>query len=182
MVEKLFFIALLPPPAIQDYATGVKEYFAKQYDSRHALKSPPHITVYPPFKWLPEREADLEQSLLHFAQSQSPIPITLEGFAAFPPRVIYIHVRRTEPLLSIHRNLLTHVEFTLGLTDPKERVRPYAPHMTVAFRDLTKQNFRAAWQEFRDREIYFEFTADHLTLLAHNGQRWTVQTEFEFAI
>lgn len=182
MTDQLLFVALVPPQAIQDYATEVKEYFAKHYDSRHALKSPPHITLFPPFKWAPERVTELERSLSNFANSQSPIPITLEGFSAFPPRVIYIDVHRTEPLLNLRQHLLNHLESTVGLVDAKEKSRPFAPHMTVGFRDLTKQNFKLAWAEFRDRKLYFEFTADHLTLLVHNGQRWTIQSDFKFAV
>ncbi|NEQ19818.1 MAG: hypothetical protein F6K28_10405 [Microcoleus sp. SIO2G3] len=49
--QKLYFIALLPPEEIQDYANQIKQYFADHYGSRHAQKSPPHITLQPPFEW-----------------------------------------------------------------------------------------------------------------------------------
>lgn len=178
--EKLLFIALLPPKSIQDYATEIKLQFADRYNSRHALKSPPHITLQPPFKWLPEQMDDLNRSLSTFAGSHSPISVTLEGFSAFPPRVIYINVHRTEPLLTLHRNLIHYLETTLNLSDPKEKSRPYAPHMTVAFRDLTKQNFKLAWQEFQARSLHFEFTASQLTLLMHNGRQWDVHSAYSF--
>ncbi|MBW4440924.1 MAG: 2'-5' RNA ligase family protein [Plectolyngbya sp. WJT66-NPBG17] len=178
--EPLFFIALLPPPAIQQYATEVKSYFDQYYASRHAFKSPPHITLQPPFRWQHEHFAALRESIESFAQSQVPIPIELDGFGAFPPRVIYINVDRTNALLTLHRNLIQHLENSIELIDPKEKSRPYAPHMTVAFRDLTKQNFKLAWQEFKDRSLHFEFIASHLTLLKHDGQRWQIHTEFPF--
>ncbi len=177
--EQLFFIALLPPQAIQDYATGIKLHFAQRFSSRHALKSPPHITLQPPFKWRIDREQELNQSIATFAQTQAPIPIALNGFAAFAPRVIYINVDQTEPLLTLHQTLIEHLETTIALVDPKDKSRPYTPHMTVAFRDLTKQNFKVAWQTFKDRELYFEFTASHLTLLRHTGN-WTIDQEFPF--
>jgi hypothetical protein len=53
--------------------------------------------------------------------------------------------------------------------------------MTVAFRDLTKQNFKIAWREFVARQLHFEFISDRLTLLLHDGKRWNVKTEFSFA-
>ena len=49
--KKIFFIALLPPLKVQKYATKVKEHFAQQYNTKAALKSPPHITLQPPFFW-----------------------------------------------------------------------------------------------------------------------------------
>lgn len=176
--ESLFFIALLPPLEIQNYANEVKSYFDQHYASRHAFKSPPHITLQPPFRWELDRFSSLNESIVTFARSHFSIPITLDGFGAFPPRVIYINVERAEALRTLHRELIEHLETSIALVDPKEKSRPYAPHMTVAFRDLTKQNFKLAWQEFKERSLHFEFMATHLTLLKHDGQRWQIHTEY----
>jgi 2'-5' RNA ligase len=178
--EPLFFIALLPPQAIQDYATGVKKHFDQYYNSRHAFKSPPHITLFPPFQWRQQRLAILIESLSVFASKHPVIPITLNGFGAFSPRVIFIQVDRSEALLNLHQNLIKHLETSIELSDPREKSRAYAPHMTVAFRDLTQENFKLAWKEFEDRSLHFEFAATHLTLLEHDGQRWRIHAEFPF--
>jgi 2'-5' RNA ligase len=53
--------------------------------------------------------------------------------------------------------------------------------MTVAFKDLTRQNFKAAWPEFEQRELQFEFAADNITLLQHDGKRWNVKSEFRLS-
>jgi hypothetical protein len=42
--------------------------------------------------------------------------------------------------------------------------------MTVAFRDLTKQNFKLAWQQFQPRELYFQFTSAELTLITPSSK------------
>ncbi|BAY24179.1 hypothetical protein NIES2100_39720 [Calothrix sp. NIES-2100] len=176
----LFFIALLPPPDIQDDVNQIKQYFADNYASRHAQKSPPHITLQPPFEWAHRDMSQLESSILEFANQQQLLPITLSGFAAFAPRVIYIDVVRSQELLTLQRDLTAHVEASLGIVDKVGKTRPFAPHMTVAFRDLTRQNFQAAWAEFENRQLYFEFTADKLTLLIHDGRRWNIKSEFGF--
>ena len=178
--QRRFFIALLPPQEIQDYATDIKEYFAQNYNSRHALKSPPHITLQPPFEWSVDNVSVLEQTLSTFAQTQTSVPIILKGFAAFVPRVIYINVIKTPELMGLQSYLMAHLEESLGIVDPVSKTRPFAPHMTVAFKDLTKQNFRAAWPEFQRRELEFKFTASQLTLLIHDGNRWNVSAEFLF--
>lgn len=176
----MFFVALLPPLDIQDYATQIKQYFAENYDSRAALKSPPHITLQPPFKWLDADVPLLEECLRTFASRRATVPIILDGFAAFPPRVIYINVLRTPELLELQTELMAAMETMLGITDPVSKTRPYAPHMTVAFKDLTKQNFKAAWTEIQQRQLQFEFIATQLTLLIHDGKRWNVKSEFPF--
>lgn len=174
----LFFIALLPPQDIQDYANQIKQYFADNYASRHAQKSPPHITLQPPFKWANSDVSRLEASVAELAMRKQAVSINLKGFAAFAPRVIYINVLRTPELLNLQADLMAHVEATLSIVDEVGKTRPFAPHMTVAFRDLTRQNFKAAWPEFENRQLHFEFIADKLTLLMHDGRRWNIKSEF----
>jgi 2'-5' RNA ligase len=90
--KQRFFIALVPPSDIQQQITQIKLYFAEHYNSRGALNSPPHVTLQPPFDWPVADVPQLEESLRAFAATQSPIPVTLSGFAAFAPRVIYADV------------------------------------------------------------------------------------------
>jgi 2'-5' RNA ligase len=139
-------------------------------------------TLQPPFEWHLDNVPLLEQNLLIFAQTQTSVPIILTGFGAFAPRVIYINVVKTPELMSLQGALMAHMEESLGIVDSTSKTRPFAPHMTVAFQDLTKQNFRAAWPEFQHRELEFKFTVYQLTLLIHDGKRWNVSKKFAFSI
>ncbi len=176
--KSYYFIALLPPQDIQNYANEVKQYFADKYNSRHAQKSPPHITLQPPFQWSNTDELILESKLKEFASGRETILITLRNFAAFSPHVIYIDVVKSPQLMTLQAELMVYVESNLGIIDKAGKSREFAPHMTVAFKDLTKQNFKAAWSEFEKREVHFEFTADNLTLLQHDGTKWNIKREF----
>lgn len=175
-----FFIALLPPLEIQDYANQIKQHFADRYANRGAQNSPPHITLQAPFEWLDENVHPLEECLRDFASGRESVPVTLSGYGAFGKRVIYINVVRTPELLAMHADLMAYLENKLLIVDQVSKTRPFAPHMTVAFKDLTPQNFKAAWSEFEQRELQFEFTASHLTLLLHDGKQWNVKSEFAF--
>jgi 2'-5' RNA ligase len=175
-----FFIALLPPQHIQDYVNEVKQHFANNYASSGAQKSPPHITLQPPFEWSDDNVTLLEEFLRQFALGRESVPVTLRGFSAFAPRVIYIGVVSSPKLTALQTDLMENVENNLGIVDPVSQTRAFSPHMTVAFRDLTKQNFQTAWQEFEKRQLDFDFTAENLTLLRHDGQRWNVKIEFPF--
>jgi len=175
-----FFIALVPPQSIQDQANEIKQYFADRYASRAAQKSPPHITFQAPFEWPLDQMPQLVQPLEEFAANRPAIPITLDGFAAFPPRVIFIDVHRTPELVGRQQELAVFLAERCGIVDTRSQGRAFAPHMTVAFRDLTRQNFKVAWQEFEGRSLFAEFIATHLVLLIHTGQRWIVHQEFPF--
>ncbi|MBE9190431.1 2'-5' RNA ligase family protein [Gloeocapsopsis crepidinum LEGE 06123] len=178
-ITNRYFIALLPPLEIQTSVRDIQQHFAEHYSSRGALRSPPHITLQPPFLWEVERVNELESHLKNFVQQRSLVPVVLDGFGAFSPRVIYINVRKSLELLNVQADLMIHCEL-LGIVDPVSKTRPFAPHMTVAFRDLTRQNFKAAWTQFQHQQLYFEFTASGVTLLIHNGKQWIVRTIFPF--
>ncbi len=176
--RSLFFVALLPPIEVQEIATKIKLEFAEIYNSRAALKSPPHVTLQPPFKWDSERFADLDRCLEEFTRDRASIPMILENFNAFKPRVIYIDVRKTPELVETQKELMDIVEAELNIVAPASKSRPFAPHLTVGFRDLTKANFQKAWSEYRERKLYFQFLVDRITLLRHNGQRWEIDREY----
>ncbi|MDJ0597773.1 MAG: 2'-5' RNA ligase family protein [Crocosphaera sp.] len=176
--KKRFFIALIPPKTVQEEATKIKEYFKEIYKSKAALKSPPHITLQPPFEWNIEELPKLIQELNDFSESQKPFSMTLNGFSAFKPRVIYINVLKNPELLSIQKSLMSHLESTLDIVHQVSKNRPFSPHLTVAFRDLTKRNFYQAWLEFENREIYHNFIVDKIILLIHNGKKWEIYQEF----
>jgi len=178
--KRLFFIALLPPLELRREITGIKEHFAEVYASRAALKSPPHITLHPPFKWQMGDLPPLVQSLERFAAKHEPIPIRLAGFGAFVPRVIYIKPLKTPELNEVYKALQAHLKADFDLVDPKAKTRAFSPHVTVAFRDLQKSQFRKAWKIFETKTFEAEFRAESLTLLLHNGKRWDICQEFPF--
>ncbi|MFB2937265.1 2'-5' RNA ligase family protein [Aerosakkonemataceae cyanobacterium BLCC-F154] len=178
--RSLFFIALLPPVSIQEEVNQIKQHFSDRYASSHAQKSPPHITLQAPFEWNREPVEVLEACLSEFASDRSQVPITLSGFAAFAPRVIFVNVLKTPELLNLQADLANHLKTTLGIVDERSQGRPFSPHITVAFKDLTKQNFKAAWPEFQDKPFQSEFIANQLTLLIHRNGRWNIFKEFHF--
>ncbi len=179
--KQRFFIALVPPLEIQRQITEIKQYFAEHYDSSRALQSPPHITLQPPFEWAVADVPKLEECLKEFAAKRLAIRITLSGFAAFAPHVIYVDVVKSPVLLELQKDLMNDFETNLGIVDRVSQTRSFVPHMTVAFSDLTKPNFETAWLEFQGRSISFEFTTSALTLLMHDGSQWNIKDDFLFA-
>lgn len=179
-----FFIALLPPQTVRQAANKIKHHFANAYNSRKALNSPPHITLQPPFDWSEENLPILEQNLKEFAATRSPIPITLSGFGAFAPRVIYINPLKTPELMALGKDLPDRLKTTLGIGDRARPMRtiPFSPHLTIAFRDLTKTNFKRAWPEFKNKAFFAEFVISKLTLLIHHDKHWEIYREFLCAV
>lgn len=171
-----FFIALVPPVEICDYATQVIQELSDRFRTSTA-KAPPHITLQAPFMWQVAEAAALETSLREFAALQAPVPVALSGFGAFAPRVLFMNVLKTPELLKLQANLLAHLETQLGIVDPVAKRRPFSPHLTVASRNVTRPIFKQAWADLQTRSIEFSFVGDRLTLLIHDGQRWHIHSE-----
>lgn len=180
-VRKRFFVALLPPEAVQMKANEIKGIMRDQYASKAAFRSPPHVTLLAPFEWPIAELPRLAQALKEFAAAQSSVPMTLDGFAAFAPHVIYINVVQSDHIMAIQPKLLAHLHTQVGLESKQDLRRAFVPHMTVAFRDLKPNMFRKAWSVFQHQEIHFDFTVGQLTLLIHNGKMWTVKEHYDFA-
>jgi len=178
-MNQRFFIALLPPDSMQDEVRQIQYDFRDRYSTQATLKSPPHITLIPPFELSSDRLEPLQIELEKFAKTRSSFTINLSGFAAFPPRVIYLNVVSNPILSRLYVDIAATLANNLDIHNPYAS-RPFVPHMTVAFRDLTPENFKLAWSEFSDRQIDFEFEVINLTLLAHDHKKWNVLSNFSF--
>ncbi|MBT9310742.1 2'-5' RNA ligase family protein [Leptothoe kymatousa] len=177
MYPQKFFIALLPPPEVQTSIHQIKEYFAEHYGSRKAFNSPPHITLQAPFELSSPRQLTvLTDGLRIFVMEREKIAIALRNFAAFPPKVIYVDVVQSPGLMSLQSDLAQLMTHQHGITE--RHYRSFCPHMTVAFRDLTPAAFHQAWPEFQHKPLAVDFTAQQVTLLRHDGQRWQIHQEY----
>ena len=175
-----YFIAVVPGFPLRDEVTQIKHYMALHFDSRHALRSPSHVTLHMPFRWREDRENLLFKALNCFSSGRQPFNLTLENFGAFAPRVIYIHVRSSGELDQLQKSLVRMARETLKLDNAVYKGRAFNPHITVAFRDLRRPAFAMAWKEFASRKFSGEFAVNAIVLLKHNGKLWEIRKEFDF--
>ncbi len=172
----LYFIAIVAPGIINNQVQEWKHYMLQKFNCKVALKSPAHITLIPPFDMPGTMHHELEEVLLQFAAGQLRFPIQLKNFAAFEPRVIYVHVQPNIYLSGLQARLeayLLRTDFPI-----KKEDRPYHPHVTIANRDLQAADFPRAWQHFQQLSFETSFVADTISLLRHNGQIWEVVNSF----
>ena len=181
MAQKpLYFIALVPPEPFKESAWKLKEHFRDRYKSKASLNSPPHITLCPPFI-LSTKEEELVKALKEKAAGHHPFEVCLQNFGAFPPRVIYIDVDQQPKMSELQAELMGLVP-QFAAKESRFDTRPFHPHMTLAFRDLSKQQYRAAWDEFKERELSYCWLAEEFTLLRHNGNRWEEKEQIRLGV
>lgn len=178
--KQLYLIAIIPPSPVLEEAQQLKEYFRDQYHSRASLNSPPHITLHMPFELKQAKEAKLIDELQAFSLGKSSFTLSLHNFSCFAPRVIYINVASSQQLTDFQHDLHRHCKVHLNLFHAQYQDLPFRPHITLAFRDLKKDQFNSAWEEFKEKKFSASFLVDKITLLKHNGNHWAVFRDFHF--
>lgn len=180
MKQGLYFIAILPPETIANRVQEVKREFVKNYDSKEAYNKPPHFTLIAPFKVPEQVEEVIVPQLIFFGQEQTSFTVNLSGFNHFREDVIFIDIDEPSPMKALHHNLSEYLLNEMGFSDQIVRPKSLTPHMTVAYRDLSPQNFQKAWDEFSQRSFDYSFEVNSIFLLKHDYTRWQPFYEFTF--
>ena len=80
MSESVYFLAIVPPQKVQAEVTQLKVLIAERFNSKHALKSPPHITLHMPFKWKDSKKEQLKSALRKINKEAVSFSVELNGF------------------------------------------------------------------------------------------------------
>lgn len=157
-----WFIAILPPSNISNEIISFQEELREQYGFSHALKTPPHLTIIPPF------EASINQIDSFSTQLQDshlpPFSLILDGFQAFHPRVIFVDVAQNQEL----RTFTKHVKSLFAaekIVSNKGEKHSFIPHITIANRDLNNKHFKEIFPLFKTRPYNASFQVSSLYLL-----------------
>jgi len=118
------------------------------------------------------------EALSSFSNSRQRFTIHLDNFGCFEPRVIFIGVTANPILDALQKELHRYCKQELNLFNAQYRDLPFHPHVTLAFRDLKKQKFITAWEEFKEKKFSREFAVEKITLLKHDGRRWQLYREY----
>jgi len=173
-----WFIALIPDETIAEEVRTYKQYAARHFRAQRALRSPAHITLIPPFFCPLRFLGRMRKTLSDFVAAQKPFDLQLSGFDCFAPRVIFIDVADAPLLMELQRALARCWEQEMDW-DPGDR-RDFHPHMTIAFKDLTRSRFPEAWAYFREQEYARTFCVEGIWLLRHKDKQWQPFQFFSF--
>ncbi|MCZ4695553.1 2'-5' RNA ligase family protein [Ancylomarina euxinus] len=177
--QNLYFIALIPHKELRNQVQALKENMQERFNAKHALKSPAHITLQMPFRIHKNNEPILIEILRKTAVNQDAFEIKLSGFDCFSPRVIFVKVVDHDPISPIHEKLISQLKEKMELGE-KVISQNIHPHMTIATRDLSVENFNLAWNEFKNKTFDGSFLCKSLFLLKHSGKQWDIYWEFHF--
>lgn len=163
----VYFIAIAPQKELSDKIRLISKDFAERFDSVKAFNNFPHITIIPPFKFPEEKEELLLNNFAHIKLDEAAFELALNSFQAFPNKknpVIYIRPENTEPLKRLYDELNEFFYFT--------PYKSFHPHVTVAYKDLTYENFEKAWSEYQDKPFHENFIVNTVGIYKHTNNAW----------
>jgi 2'-5' RNA ligase len=179
--DKLFFIAILPPKEVMAEVTAFKEDMRDNYGSKTALKIMPHITLKAPFKLPVEKNSEVLDWFRNIPVGTRPFQVTLEDFGSFNNKynkVIFVKPVVTELMAALQQNIIKSFEQAYSHINMTTYEHEFRPHMTIAYRDLTDENYEKAWAIYKNKQYSATFMCNSFCLLQHNGLKWEVIQEY----
>lgn len=172
-MKDLYFIAIIPPADVAAEADNLRHRMWQQYGSNHSLNSPPHITLVPTFSLGRKSGENLKEGLAKIGEAFQPFTIRLDSVGHFGQKTIFLKVEENQDLRDLH-TAIKKCLWQEDITDEAESDRLYRPHLTLATRDLKKEQFKAAWDELQNLDFQEEFQVHDMCLLQHSGKRWLI--------
>jgi 2'-5' RNA ligase len=169
--EKRYFIAILPPIDLMNEVERIKVDFEENYQSKGAKNAPAHITLHMPFLWKEEKEQLLISGLSTLQKNNSSFTIQLHHFSHFDDRVIFIDVKMSDVLIQLQKQVVNCMKH-LFIFNQLEDKRGFHPHMTVAFRDLKKEQYTKAWSVYKEKKFDKSFSCSSFSLLRYENKLW----------
>ncbi len=174
-----YFLALVPEGDLQEKATSLKEMLKERFNIKYALKSPAHITLKMPFSYNEAKEDYLEQKLSEFLIDYQSMELTIGGIRTFGDRVVFLNVDAKDDLFLLQKNLKTFCKQELKLVDELSD-RNFHPHMTLAFKDIKKNQVPNIINALEEYPILEKFVSNKLFLLKRVDGRWKIYRKIYF--
>lgn len=174
--DNLYFIALIPKRELREKITAIKNDFKIRFKSEKALKVYPHITLKAPFKCSANAHNELMNWFSDLRIKQKPISLQLKNFGAFQNKnapVIYVNPVVTKELQMMQKEIIASFS-SIFPSDIHPLDIQFKPHVTVAYRDLTPDNFSKAWEEYKHKTFDDLFEIDAFYLLQHDTKKWNI--------
>lgn len=177
----LKLIALLPSAEISATVRGEQQYIADEFGPKHALRTPPHITIIPPIQLDGTEEKQLWKIAGAVALESKSFQIKLNGYGTFRQGVVFINMSVPEELTALYKSWRKQLMASMPHVLNKYPDRPYHPHLTLAHRDVTPQQFKEMWKYYADRKYKSTFEVNSFWVLKHVGKGWEKEKEFRIS-
>ena len=165
--KALYFIAVLPDKQTSEWIRSLQEEMCSLFGVCKAMRTPPHITVIPPFQFSENTEFKLIQAFHQI--SFLPFNLPIAGLDRFGKQVIFVKPQVIDSLESLYMDALEQIQHLITI----EKQKSFHPHFTIGYRDLAPV-FLNAWKHFKVQEIPVSAHIEKLVLFKHQEKQWQI--------
>lgn len=173
-----YFLAIVPEGEFQEKVTMLKLEIRERFQAKFALKSPAHVTLKMPFIYNEAKEDQLIEQLRKFVSNYEPSSLVIKGVNTFGERVIYLEVDAAEVFYDFQVDLKNFCKKELNLVDELSD-RNYHPHMTIAFKDIKKNQFQNILKYTTEVNLTQELKENQISLLKRVKGVWKVHKRIQ---
>jgi 2'-5' RNA ligase len=140
----------------------------------------------PHFTWFVAEDLDVSRTrpiLDQISQSLDPIKVRTFGLGVFSGDfpVLYLSVVKTMVLMDYHREIWDQTQPYSDSTKLYYAPSMWVPHVTLALKDLTRENLGCAVQTVSFDPLELVITVDHLMMVEHRQDGSAMENErFDF--
>ncbi|MBO4319366.1 MAG: 2'-5' RNA ligase family protein [Treponema sp.] len=171
--QQTHFIGVLLPEDITLTLEDCRRYMREAYGCKSGYATPIHVTLVPPFR-LPEEYSteDLARSIESEVLSK-PLGFTahIDNFDAFGDRTLFAKVVPDEKWVTL-RDVVFNAVIKAAPGCTKKDERPYAPHLTVANRDIPAGIMTDALKIMNELNLVEDFPVDNITIFERQNGKW----------
>jgi 2'-5' RNA ligase len=180
MNPNLKLIAIVPPEPVFTDIRKEQEYIAETWGPKHALRTPPHLTIVPPLSLTSGEMGWLFGMASALAATFYPFRLELKDYNSFKPRVVFIQPIVPKELYDLYE--LWHQALMVKMPHVLDRYpdRPYNPHVTLAHKDVTHPQFDKIWNYYSGKKYRKSFQVDHFCILSYHEHGWEVERKYYF--
>lgn len=169
----LYFVAVVPDVPVCSQVEAFRQDLFQRFGTKVALKSPPHITLLPPFHFERSRENELQEAVRNAQKDLSPFEVELHDFDSFPRGVLFVAVKPQPQLEQLWEKVNAAFAEIPGFK-AKHVHEKFHPHMTIGNRDWNEGGFAQARAEYAGKKFHAAFVVKEISLLRLENGRWLV--------
>lgn len=173
---QLFFLAYVIEEPFQSLITEMKTQAKEKFDSSHALNSPAHITLLPPFFYDKPKLYTVVKEIEEIVIGFKSFELNINGIGKFGKRVIFVSIEENQNLDKIYFELIAKYAY---LYSDKKNDQKFHPHITIAFKDLRIEYFNSAWEYFSSKQVKGTVNVNELSLLIYQNKKWEIAEKFK---
>lgn len=139
----------------------------------------PHITIGDGVVLSVDDMKEIETELGEFVQGQNTVQVNIKGYGGtsnwkgavenkITPYVIWLDVKISPELVQLFNNLRDKITSQYSVWLP--RTVDYAPHITLAFADLSEEGYKKGMAYLSSKTFEFSFLISHIALVESYGE------------